>query len=176
MRSCQVWRKRSESQSCPPPLPPPPPLARVQARRAFLISVSQVKSRRVLRCHAVGLSEGGSFGVGDQREQSKRFTPRCGRDRHLARKGRENKPTGNAQGARRGGVRQTPRNPPTLEGINQFIQPSNPSTPPLPPSTAAFHPPRLFPASVDLIGRLHAQPSNETPAMKCVHECSAGNG
>lgn len=112
--------------------PPAPPLARVQALRAFLISVSQVKSRRVLRCHAVGLSDGGSFGVGDQREQSKRFTPRCGRDRHLARKGRENKPTGNAQGARRGGVRQTPHNPPTLEGINQFIQSSNPSTPPSP--------------------------------------------
>lgn len=127
-----MWRKRSESQSCPPPTPP---LARAQALRAFLISVSQVKSRRVLRCHAVGLSDGGSFGAGDQREQSKRFTPRCGRDRHLARKGRENKPTGNAQGARRGGVRQTPHNPPTLEGINQFIQPSNP---PLPPAQRPF--------------------------------------
>lgn len=84
--------------------PPLPPLARAQALRAFLISVSQVKSRRVLRCHAVGLSGGGSFGAGEQREQSKRFTPRGGRDRPLARKGRENKPTGNAQGARRGGV------------------------------------------------------------------------
>lgn len=138
MRSCQVWRKRSESQSSTHPPHPPPPPARVQPLRAFLISVSQVKSRRVLGCHAVGLSGGGSFGVGDQREQSKRFTPRCGRDRHLARKGRENKPTGNAQGARREGFRQTPHN---LEGINQFIQPCAPPAPPFPPAQRPFiHP------------------------------------